>query len=92
VDDEDLTATDSSSEHSTASSTGSDVGGSAKGESDEEAPSWLQQVTITNALVSLTSKSEHPWDVEIPVKVVMYTILTYCVVEVMPRVFQLLGV
>jgi len=56
-------------------------------------PKWYNFIQICNAITSLSRKSNNePWDVTVPVKLIVYTVITYCAVEVVPHFFIALSI
>nr|CAB3266031.1 sphingosine-1-phosphate phosphatase 2-like [Phallusia mammillata] len=86
-------------EETNATSSGDDVKKSemTSSKSDEpvnvECPSWLGYIQIWNTVFSLTRKNDQqPWDIDVPAKCILYAIITFVGVEVVPRLFTVIGI
>uniref|UniRef100_F6R0G3 Uncharacterized protein n=2 Tax=Ciona intestinalis TaxID=7719 RepID=F6R0G3_CIOIN len=54
--------------------------------------SWFSWMMICNTVLSLASRGKAVWDADVPIQVIVYTLLTFSAVEIIPRVFHIIGV
>lgn len=59
----------------------------------ERALKWYDHLQLGNAIHMMASKrNSAPWDITIPVKYVVYSIMSYAAMEYIPRLFLLLNI
>ncbi|XP_078485928.1 uncharacterized protein LOC108950311 [Ciona intestinalis] len=54
--------------------------------------SWFSWMMICNTVLSLASRGKAVWDADVPIQVIVYSLLTFSAVEIIPRVFHIIGV